>query len=188
VIDQDGGSLVAAKLAFDGAVLNVTTAFGAKVELKLDTLAKLDFNFGKLTYLSDLDAKVIPSPWLGGVNPLRKDMNLDGSEIALVDKRYTKGLSMYAGTELEYQLAGKYKEFKATLGADPRIAEEGQGEVVVTIYCDGEKRFSEVVSTRAARTFAVNVKDVGTLRIVTAGRDFTNLSGHATLADARVSQ
>jgi hypothetical protein len=188
VIDQDGSSLVAAKLGYGGTNLIVTTTFGARVEMRADQLAKLDFNFGKLTYLSDLDAKITLSPWLGGVNSFRRDMNLDGNEITLQDRRYVKGLSMYAGTELEYPLASKFKEFKATLGADTRIAEEGQGEVIVTIYCDGEKRFSEALSTRAARPIAINVKDVNTLRIVTAGRDFTNLSGHATLADARVSQ
>ncbi len=188
VIDEDGSALVALKLSYNGGPLAVTTFFGGRVELKPESLVKLDFNFGKLTYLSDLDAKVVPPPLLGGINPLRKDVNLDGNPITLQDKQYTKGLSMYAGTELEYHLGGKYKELKATLGADTRIAEEGQGEVVVTIYCDGEKRFQDVVPSRAPRPLAINVKDVANLRIVTAGRDFTNLSGHATLADARVSQ
>lgn len=188
VIDQDGSSLVAARLSLGTKGLTVITTSNTKVELAADTLARLDFNFGKLTYLSDLDARVIPSPWLGGINSVRRDLNLDGNPIALADRTYGKGLSMYAGTELEYQLGGKYKELKAVLGADPRIAEEGQGEVVVTIYCDGEKRLTEVVPTRAPRSLALNVKDVNVVRIVTAGRDFTNLAGHATLADARVSQ
>jgi hypothetical protein len=188
VIQADGSNVVASKLGYDGSTLTVNTTFGTQIALKPATVARLDFNFGKLTYLSDLDAKVIPSPWLGGITSIRKDQNLDGSPITLDDRTYDKGLSLYAGTMLEYQLGGKYKEFKATIGVDPRIAEEGQGEVVLTVYCDGEKRLTEVVSTRAARPIALNVKDVQVLRIVAAGRDFTNLSGHATLADARVTQ
>jgi hypothetical protein len=35
---------------------------------------------------------------------------------------------------------------------------------------------------------ALQVKDVNTLRIVVSGQDFTGYSGHATLAEARVSQ
>jgi len=188
VVDIDGNHLVASKLNSDGSKLNVTTPFGAKVTLELKYVATIDFNFGKLIYLSDLDAKAPNAVLLGGFNPVRKDANLDGDPIILQAKRYSKGLSMYAGAELEYDLAGKYKEFKALLGADSRIAEEGQGKVTVSIYCDKQKVFTKEVSTMAPVPIAINVKDVGTLRIVVSGANFTNYSGHATLADAHVSQ
>ena len=188
VVDQDGNTLAAARLAYADGTLTVTTPFGTAVPLKQEALAKLDFNLGRLTYLSDLDAKVIASPLLGGFNPVRRDANLDGNPIVLLDKQFAKGLSTYAGVELEYPLGGKYKDFKATLGADPRIAEEGQGKVTVTVYCDGEKRLSKDVSAAETVPIAVSVKDVNTLRIVVAGPNFTPFAGHATLADARVSQ
>ena len=188
VIDIDGNTLVASKLAFGGAKLEVTTAFGTKASLDPKVVSRFDFNFGRLTYLSDLDAKMAESFLLGGFNPTRRDKNLDGLEIMLGGKQYAKGLSMYAGADLEYGLAGKYREFKAIMGADARIAEEGQGKVLVTIYCDREKRFSELVSTKNLRNIAINVKDVNTLRIVVSGSNFTNYSGHATLANAYVSQ
>ena len=188
VIDVDGNTLVAAKLAFDGKQMTVATPFGAKVVFDPTTISRLDFNFGRLTYLSDLDAKVSDTPLLGGFSPLRKDVNLNGDPIIILDKQYPKGLSMYAGTEIEFNLAGKYKQFKAVLGADARIAEEGQGKVTVSIYCDQEKRFSEVVSTKAARNITLDVKEVGSLKIVVQGTNFTNYSGHATLANAYVSQ
>lgn len=188
VIDIDGNKLIASKVAFTGDVVLVTTPFGQKVSLDPKTVAKFDFNFGRLTYLSDLDAKMADSAFLGGFNPLRKDANLDGNPIMLQDKKYDKGLSMYAGVDLEYNLAGKYKDFKALLGVDSVIAEEGQGKVTVTIYCDGDKRNTYEVSAKAAVPININVKDVNALRIVVSGSNFTNFSGHATLANAHISQ
>jgi hypothetical protein len=188
VIDIDGNALVAVKLQSDGNQMIVTTHAGTKVALDAKVVARLDFNFGRLTYLSDLDAKVSESPLFGGFSIVRKDRNLDGGPIMLQDKTYPKGLSMYAGADMTYNLEGKYKEFKAQLGADAQIADEGQGKVIVSIYCDGEKRFTSDVTTKAARPVAINVKDVSTLRIVVSGTNFTNYAGHATLANAHVSQ
>jgi hypothetical protein len=59
---------------------------------------------------------------------------------------------------------------------------------MVTIYCDGEKRFAEVISVKTSKDIALNVQDVATLRIVVSSRNFLDLHDHATLADARVSQ
>jgi NPCBM/NEW2 domain len=188
VIDIDGNLIVASKLAYGGGKANITTPFGSKLELDEKLVARFDFNFGRLTFLSDLDAKISDAILLGGFNPVRKDTNLDGLPIVLQDKKYDKGLSMYAGVEMEYNLGQKYKDFKALLGVDSRIADEGQGKVTVTIYCDGERRKTFEVSAKAAVPITINVKDISTLRIVVTGSNFTNYSGHATLANAHVSQ
>lgn len=187
VYDLGGNMLTAVKLGFDGKDFLVTTSFGAKVPMPAESLARLDFNLGKITFLSDLEpAKVLERPGLGLPTPFRRDANLNGEPIVL-DKNYPKGLSLHAYTELEYNLGGKYKEFKAILGVDGRVSET-ESKAVVTIYCDGEKRFSEVVNPKAVRLIALNIKDVQVLRIVVGARDFTNLHDHATLAEARVSQ
>ncbi len=188
VFDVDGGVVVATKLTLEGDNLGVVTMFNAKLAIPQASLARLDFNLGRLTYLSDLDPKVFLSPWYRGFNLVKKDLNLDGNPVRLQDKQYAKALSMYAGTTLEFSLSGKYKDFKAVLGADAAIAEEGQRKVTVTIFCDGEKRFTDVVSPKELRAVAVNVKDINVLRIVVSGENFTGYSGHATLAEARVSQ
>jgi hypothetical protein len=188
VYDLDGNLLVASKLAYDGTLLTVTTPYGQKAAFDGKLVARIDFNFGRLTYLSDLPAKAPESFLLGGFNPVRKDLNLDGNPIMLQDKPYPKGLSMYAGAELEYNLGEKYKKLSALLGVDSRIAEEGQGKVIVTIYCDREKRFTQEVSAKAAVPINLDVTDVKTLKIVVSGSNFTNYSGHATLANAHVSQ
>ena len=188
VYDLDGNLLVASKLGYDGQKLTLTTPFGHQATLDGKMVARIDFNFGRLTYLSDLDAKVGESAFLGGFNPLRKNRNLNGDPLMLGGKEYAKGLSMYAGSELEYNLGEKYKKLSALLGVDARIAEEGQGKVTVTIFCDREKRFAQEVSTKAVVPISIDVKDVKTLKIVVSGANFTNYSGHATLANAHVSQ
>jgi len=186
VIDRDGNALGAVKLSLDGDTLTVQTTFGTKVPLKTDLLARLDFNFGRLTYLSDLDpSKVIEKSGIGLVVRYKKDVNLDGEPI-LLDKQYPKGLSLHAHTELEYNLAGKYKDLKGILGVDTRVGADSQA--TVTIWCDGEKRFSKTVTVKELENVAVNVKDVQTLKIVVASRNFLDLHDHVTFADARVSQ
>jgi hypothetical protein len=187
VYDADGNMLIATHVTLGGPDdVVVTTGFGAKVTLKRESLAKLDFNLGKLTYLSDLEPKkVVERSGAGLVTHYRKDANLDGEPIIL-DKQYPKGLSLHAHTELTYELGGKYQDFKARLGVDARTGVDSQA--FVTIYCDGEKRFAETVSAKAQKDIALNVKDVGTLRIVVSSRNFLDLHDHATLAEARVSQ
>jgi hypothetical protein len=187
VLDSQGNSLMAVKVASDGKGFVVTTAFGPNIHFAREDLARFDFNMGKLTYLSDMEpAKVVEKSLIGLVIHYRKDVNLDGETIMLGGQSHAKGLSLHAHTELEYNLDGKYKEFKAVLGVDPRIGGDSQPQV--TILCDGEKRFSEVVTAKANRAVAVNVKDVTTLKIVVSSRNALDLHDHVTIAEARVSQ
>lgn len=186
VIDLEGNSLAATKASFDGTSLNLTTAFGAKVAFKYEHLAKLDFNIGKLTFLSDLEpSKVVERSGIGLITRYKKDSNLDGEPIIL-EKPHPKGISVHAYTELEYNLAGKYKEFKCLLGIDTRVGADSQP--LVTIYCDGEKRLTQVVTAKTTVPVALNVKDATTLKIVVSSRNILDLHDHVTLADARVSQ
>jgi hypothetical protein len=189
VIDQDGSMIVASKLAYDGKTLNLTTPTGAKLALAGDALAKLDFNLGRLTYLSDLEpAKLSESPWFAGFPSVRKDVNQDGRPIVLLDRPFSKGLTMEGGSSVEYNLGGKYKDFKALVGADTRAAEGALAKTTLTVYCDGAKQYSEVVAPGELKPIAVNVKDAATLRIVVEGPNFTVLPAYVTLADARISQ
>ncbi len=186
VYDREGNVLTAAKLSFKDKIWQLTTTFGATLPFAEGAIAKLDFNMGKLTYLSDLEpTKVVERSGIGLVVKHKKDVNLDGEPI-LIDRRYAKGLSMHAHTELEYDLGGKFKDLKGTLGVDIRTGADSQP--LVTIYCDGEKRFSETITPKAPRPISLNVKDIGTLKIVVSSRNELDLHDHVTFADVRVSQ
>ena len=187
VFDTDGNSLTALKLAHDGTNLALTTTLGTKLSLPAEAVAKVDFNMGKLTYLSDMTPlKVVEKSGIGDIHPYCRDKNLDGQPIVLDGKEFGKGLSLHAYTELEYNLAGKYNTFKATLGIDVRTGADSEPRV--TIYCDGVEQFNQLVTIKSAVPVALNVKDVNTLRIVVSARDFTDLRDHCSLAEARVSQ
>jgi hypothetical protein len=186
VHDTDGNIIAAAKIGFKDKQWRLGTTFGTAVPLPEGSVSKVDFNMGKLTYLSDMDpTKVTERSGIGLVVRHKKDANLDGEPI-LIDRRYQKGLSMHAHTELEYDLGGKFKELKGTLGIDIRTGADSQP--TVSIYCDGEKRFSETITAKAPRPINLNVKDVGTLKIVVGSRNELDLHDHVTFGDARVSQ
>jgi hypothetical protein len=192
VLDTHGNAFAAAKVEVAGAGLSVTTPLGLKVAFEEKQLARLDYNRGKLTYLSDLEpVNVVERSGAGLITRYRKDANLDGEQpILLADKSttvpFSKGLSMHAYTELEYDLDGKYKEFKAILGLDARTGSDSQA--LVTIECDGVKKFAETVKAGVLRNVAINVHDVKRLKIIVSSQNFLDLHDHATLAEARVNQ
>ena len=131
VFDRDGNVLTAVKLAYQDKKWQVTTPYGVSLPLPEGAVAKLDFNLGKLTYLSDLEpTKVIESRWgetKDVIYPYRKDANLSGEPIMLPE-RFAKGLAMHALTELHYDLGGKYKELRGILGVETRSADVQGGD------------------------------------------------------------
>jgi hypothetical protein len=99
VIDTQGDVWVASKVDFDAKGFRVTTPAGLTVTLEEKLLAKLDYNMGKLTYLSDLTpVKVTERSLSGLVTHYRRDVNLDGEPIVLDNRSYGKGLSLHAHT------------------------------------------------------------------------------------------
>lgn len=198
VFDVQGNTFTAVKLALEGPNCLVTTSFGAKIPMPLASVARFDFNMGKLTYLSDLEPKMVRKPpieW--DTQFFFRDANVEGKPI-FFDKAHAKGVSLRGPVEIEYNLGGKYKEFKAILGADMQdqfteLSAKPVNNAVVSIYCDGEKRFVEGVQTKVFRPVAINVKDVQVLRIQVSFRNspgsfLPGIHCHATLAEARVSQ
>jgi len=185
VFDSQGNTLAAAGITFKGDTFELKTTFGAMVELKVEAVARIDFNMGKLAFLSDMDpTRVVEKSRLGFVEPYRRDLNLDGQPI-LLDRSYGKGLSMHAYTELDYNLQGKFKQFKAVLGVDSRVGTSSQARVA--IYLDGSLKFNETVSGKVL-PIVLDVKGVSTLRIVVSSPDFFGLGDHATLADPQVTK
>ena len=191
VYDTSGDLLQANQVTLGEGGCKVTTALGTKIDLDKQALARLDYNIGKLNFLSDLEpSKVLERAGSGLVTRYRKDHNLDDGPIRLDGKSYPKGLSLHAYTELEYNLDGKYKEFKAFLGVDDLVG--GDSKALVTIECDDTKVFSKEI-TRKTKDYLTNplvikVKDVNKLRIIVSSKNILDLHDHVTFADAKVSQ
>lgn len=60
VVDVDGNTFTATKLTYDGKSLNLTTGYGMNIPIQNATLAKIDFNLGRLTYRIDIDPRRDP--------------------------------------------------------------------------------------------------------------------------------
>jgi hypothetical protein len=187
VYDTDGNAIVANKVVGKGEKLVVTTTIpDVTVELPEASIAKFDYNMGKLAFLSDMvPTKVVEDSAVGLIVTHRKDVNLDGDPIVL-DRPYGKGLSLHAHTELEYDLKGKYKKFSAVLGVDPRVGSDSQAKV--TIEVDGRTRFSEVVTAKAVVPVNIDVTKASSIRIIVTSRNSLDLYDHVTIANPKVTQ
>ncbi len=193
--DSKGNNVYASEVSFSGKDYELVTTFGKKVTYDADALVAFDFNLGKLTYLTRLKTnKKIRNP--GGLMVLYKEnRSLNGDAIVLKSEdgkpqRFKRGVSVHAHAELEYDLARKFKRFETVLGVDPRYG-QAESRPRVRILCDGEERFSEIITAKALKRVTINVRDVSKLRIIVESSDpldVLNLHDHVTLADAKVSQ
>jgi hypothetical protein len=194
VTDADRDVLQASAVTSAGGGVLVTTPSGAKVELAPARLVRLDYSGGKLTWLSDLEPTHVVENYLDG-NPFhyRRDRNLEDGPIRLDNVSYVRGLALHATTELEYDLKGDYREFKAVAGIDDLIGGL-PGPTVLRIEGDG-RVLKELTFDRRDKVrhqeVTLNVKDVQKLRIrVAPGGDGLrlDLGLHLDLADAKVSK
>lgn len=174
--------------------VSVTTPAGAKIDLTPARLTRLDYSGGKLTWLSDLEPTQVTETFLDG-NPFhyKRDHNLEDGPIRMDNMTYSRGLSLHATTELEYDLKGDYREFKAVVGIDDLIGGL-PGPVVLRIEGDG-KLLKEVTLDRREKVrhqeVALNIKDVQKLRfrVAPGGEGLKlDLGLHLDLGDAKVSK
>lgn len=193
LFDRQSNLLMASSLIRDDKGITVTTPAGVKVAYPLDLVARLDFSKGKLTYLSD-DAfwksgkvTVIQSSTDGFIEKPRRDKNLDNHPIRMGGRPYTRGLSVHSRTELEFQLDGEYREFKAVIGMDDQVG--GDGPTVVRIEGDGRELLALNVTRKDhPRPVTLNIKDVQKLKLVVDTGDLLDLGKHVNFADAKVSK
>ena len=160
--------------------------------LRADTLAKLDYSKGKLTYLSDIDlarVKLVQVAYLD-MKEFKRDQNVEKGEIRLAGKRYEKGLSMHARTEVTFDLEGEYREFKTIAGVDDNVNQGSIDPVVLRIEGDGkELQTLSLTQKGGAQPIALNIKDVQKLKIIVdASPGSLGLGSHLDLADAKVSK
>ena len=131
-----------------------------RCRFKTRALARLDFNLGKLTFLSDLEpAKVVEKSGIGLVSALPQGRQPRRRADPARQAATPRACRCTPTPSWSTTSAASTRTSRAMLGVDARIGADSQA--LVTIYCDGEKRFSEVDhAPRRSRPVAINVKDV----------------------------
>jgi hypothetical protein len=168
------GSVVTGKLlASKAGRVRLALLAGPEVEIDSKQLIELVFKHGKLVYLSDLKpAKEERRPYFGGdmTWPARRDRNFDLKPIRLGGKVYRKGLGMFSGMSLSYQLGGEFKKFSALVGIDD-ADENSQGNVTVRVLADGKEVFKKHGLTRKGGAVKVNIP-VANVKVLELAVDF----------------
>jgi len=177
--------------------LSVTTPSGAKIEVSLDVVTRLDYTLDKLAFLSQLEPnKVAQTSNFGFVDTYRRDKNLDNGPLRIYDENFPLGLALHAHTELEFDLKGDYREFHALAGIDQSVGGVG-GPVVLVIegVIDGETKelYKKTFTRKDSRdrkngVIDLNIKDVQKLRIVVRTGDAFDNGKHLDLVNAKVQK
>jgi hypothetical protein len=182
-------------------VFYVSTPSGAKLDISRDLMARLDYSKGKLTYLSALDpVDVKESSTNGSVDHYRRDKSFSETPFPLKlrlrkgekdeIRTFDRGLALHSRTELEYDLNGEYREFKAVIGIDATL--DAAEPTIVKIMGDGKKLYEVTLTPddkkQGAQDVTLSVKNVKKLRLIVQSAKFLDLGSQALLAEARVSK
>jgi len=189
VLDSSRDVVMAARLTLDDKGLSIVTVSGVKIDYPRQTVARLDFSKGKLTYLSGIQPlKATEKSNIERVEHYRTNENLDGGPLQLNDgHKYDQGLALHAYTQLVYDIGGQYNEFTAVLGVDAAVG--GDSNVKVVIMGDAKELFSATMTRKEKpRPIKLNVKNVRQLTITVSSADVLDLGNHLDICDAKVSK
>jgi hypothetical protein len=167
--------------------LRITSSLGVDVDVPVMMLAEIRCHSDRVVYLSDLTPKAqriegrMHRPW-----PVKLDRSVSGRPIMLSGERFEKGLGVHSRTELDYELAGGYETFVATLGIDDGV--RPRGSVVFRILGDGEVLYETAMLTGTSEPHLcrVDVTGVTLLTLVVDYGDSLDLADHADWGGARL--
>ncbi len=177
--------------------LTVTTPAGAKIDYPFNQIVKLDYSKGKLTYLSDLTPSRLMKDDKDkeGIVFFEKDRTPNDDRFSLIKMNnitYPKGLFIQATTEVEYDLNGDYREFKAMVGLDDYDKRSEDCPTTLVIEGDSKELLSLTINPKdKTRVYPVtlNIKDMQKLRIIVrSGGGVSTVARQITLGDAKVSK
>jgi hypothetical protein len=187
--DTNGNLVMVSSVTATPTALTVTTPAGAKIEYAANLVTRLDYSTDKVAFLSQLNPVKVDQP----DNPFdqyRRDRNLDNQPLRMGGEVFPLGLSLHAHTELEYDLKGDYREFRALAGIDESVGGI-DGPVILKIEGDGKELYNKTFTRKADKRptpIALNIKDVSRLRIVVTSGDGFDLGRHLDLANAKVTK
>jgi hypothetical protein len=167
-------------------LLSVDALFGAELRIPLSAVRLMRFLGGRIEYLSDLEAAEFQfTPFLKARWPLRRDRNVLGGPLRLRGREYAKGLGVHSRSEISYDLKGKFRQFRATVGVDDTA--RGRGSVVFAVEVDGERVYSSKPVTGKTAPLPIPPIDVTGRKRLTLIVDFGHLGDirdHADWCDA----
>lgn len=188
-----GDTVQVSKIGLEGETIAATLLAGNEVKLTTDKIRKLDFSLGKIKYLSDMEPSEVDvkpffnDPFVAKLFQVRRNHTNTGKKLQLGKTTYERGLWIHSRTELKYRLGGEYRQFKAIMGIDQDVVENGKGHVRVVITGD-EKRLLETTVRSGDEPVPVDldVSKVINLTILVDYGENGDTSDHLDLCEARV--
>jgi hypothetical protein len=148
VILRDGSRVtgVNAKLESERVTLKSHSGFDATV--RLPDVIEIHVRSDAFRYLSDVaPSKIEVKPFwdmvAGSADKLyapRMDRSFAGRRLSCGGRNWTKGVGVFGGTSITWDLAGQYREFRASVGLDDAAGD--LGGVVFEVIVDGKTRWT----------------------------------------------
>ena len=183
---SDGSRLTTRRVILaEQGLLEIETLFRARLRLPMSAVVSMRFLGGRAVYLSDLKAAEFQfTPYLETRWPLRLDRNVSGGPLRLNGREYAKGLGMHSRSVVSYDLAGEFREFRATVGIDDSVGEKGSVRFAVEV--DGERVFTSSLMTGASKPSALaplNVSGKNRLTLIVEFGELGDILDHANWCD-----
>ncbi|MCP4245796.1 MAG: hypothetical protein GY778_01995 [bacterium] len=188
VVELLDGTRLPGRLApCSGERLAVAATFGERIDLPIDTVARIEFRSDRIVYLSDLEpvrqesAGLLHRPW-----PMRLDRSVANRPIVLGGRRYERGLGVHARTELAYRLDEAFALFVATVGIDDSV--RPRGNVTFKVLGDGRVLYDNgaVGGRDEPQSVRADVSGVAELTLLVDYGDEMDLADHADWGGARL--
>jgi len=110
------------------------------IDVPANEITQVDVLGGRTVFLTHLKpTRVNENVMIAPPQPYQKDANSQGENMDIGGFIYHRGLGVHSFSEIEFDLAGKFKTFKADVGIDGRL--EKEGSVIFIVKGDDEEKF-----------------------------------------------
>ncbi len=184
-----GDRLFSRAVALDAGDFIVNLAAGPEAVIPVDRVRSVDFSYGKLTWLSDMEPREIRHEfqWIDSaeIKEYRADRDTYGKRLKLAGRIYERGVCIRSKTTVRYRLDGDYTRFQALMG----IQQGYSGDVHVRFVVDGAELQQSAVEPGAKEPTRIDLDVNGKFSlevIVDYGKADSDIGDHLVLANARL--
>jgi len=192
VVFRGGDRFVGEGVSLAGDNCRIEMAGGETLQVPSESIVELDYSFGKVQYLSELEPRSVDyTPMFNVTWQYRRDKSLDGNPIRLNRKSFSRGLSIHSKTVLTYRLPAGYRRFRAIMGIDDEITRVGGDVDVVIEGLDRDGVASELLRKdvrlhEPSQPIDLEIDGVSDLRITVDFGEGLDIGDHLDLAEARI--